>query len=153
HGGDAPNIIPDYASARFFIRASTWQRTEEVSTKVRHIADAAALATGATVKIERFQNEVRDFILNDTLDEVVGRELEALGEQLDRGPRAGLGSTDAGNVSHVIPTAHAYIKSGPDDLIAHTVEFREAAGSEKGEEALVIGAKALALSGLELLVN
>ncbi|WDM22955.1 M20 family metallopeptidase [Paenibacillus polymyxa] len=153
HGGDAPNIIPDYASARFFIRASTWQRTEEVSTKVRHIADAAALATGATVKIERFQNEVRDFILNDTLDEVVGRELEALGEQLDRGPRAGLGSTDAGNVSHVIPTAHAYIKIGPDDLIAHTVEFREAAGSEKGEEALVTGVKALALSGLELLVN
>ncbi|MFK4304609.1 MULTISPECIES: M20 family metallopeptidase [unclassified Paenibacillus] len=153
HGGDAPNIIPDYASARFFIRASTWQRTEEVSAKVRNIAEAAALATGATVKIERFQNEVRDFILNDTLDEVVGRELEALGEQLDRGPRGGIGSTDAGNVSHVIPTAHAYIKIGSDDLIAHTVEFREAAGSAKGEEALVTGAKALALSGLQLLVD
>ncbi|WP_149095946.1 M20 family metallopeptidase [Paenibacillus terrae] len=153
HGGDAPNIIPDYASARFFIRASTWQRTEEISAKVRNIAEAAALATGATVKIERFQNEVRDFILNDTLDEVVGRELEALGEQLDRGPRGGIGSTDAGNVSHVIPTAHTYIKIGPDDLIAHTVEFREAAGSAKGEEALVTGAKALALSGLQLLVD
>ncbi|WP_431090268.1 M20 family metallopeptidase [Paenibacillus sp. 8b26] len=153
HGGDAPNIIPDYASARFFIRASTWQRTEEVSAKVRNIAEAAALATGATVKIERFQNEVRDFILNDTLDEVVGRELEALGEQLDRGPRGGIGSTDAGNVSHVIPTAQAYIKIRPDDLIAHTVEFREAAGSAKGEEALVTGAKALALSGLQLLVD
>src|SRR6185312_1817913 len=39
HGGDAPNIIPEYASARFFIRAETWKKTEEVAEKVRAIAN------------------------------------------------------------------------------------------------------------------
>ncbi|MFF3024908.1 M20 family metallopeptidase [Gottfriedia sp. NPDC057948] len=152
HGGDAPNIIPDYASARFFIRASTWKRAEEVSTKIRNIAEGAALATGSTVKIERFQNEVHDFIINQSLDEIVGEELSLLGEVLN-GKSGGLGSTDAGNVSHVVPTSHAYIKIGPDDLIAHTNEFREAARSPLGDHALVTGAKALALTGYRLITD
>ncbi|WP_088014273.1 M20 family metallopeptidase [Gottfriedia acidiceleris] len=152
HGGDAPNIIPEYASARFFIRASTWKSTEEVSTKIRNIAEGAALATGSTVKIERFQNEVHDFIINRSLDEIVGEELSLLGEEVN-GKSGGLGSTDAGNVSHVVPTSHAYIKIGPDNLIAHTNEFREAAGSLQGDHALVTGAKALALTGYRLITD
>ncbi|MEH7347370.1 M20 family metallopeptidase [Gottfriedia acidiceleris] len=152
HGGDAPNIIPEYASARFFIRASTWKRTEEVSTKIRNIAEGAALATGSTVKIERFQNEVHDFIINQSLDEIVGEELSLLGEVVNS-KSGGLGSTDAGNVSHVVPTSHAYIKIGPDDLIAHTNEFREAARSPLGDHALVTGAKALALTGYRLITD
>ncbi|MEH7611015.1 M20 family metallopeptidase [Gottfriedia acidiceleris] len=152
HGGDAPNIIPEYASARFFIRASTWKRTEEVSTKIRNIAEGAALATGSTVKIERFQNEVHDFIINQSLDEIVGEELRLLGEVVNS-KSGGLGSTDAGNVSHVVPTSHAYIKIGPDDLIAHTNEFREAARSPLGDHALVTGAKALALTGYRLITD
>ncbi|MEE6450222.1 M20 family metallopeptidase [Gottfriedia acidiceleris] len=152
HGGDAPNIIPEYASARFFIRASTWKRTEEVSSKIRNIAEGAALATGSTVKIERFQNEVHDFIINRTLDEIIGEELSQLGEVVNS-KSGGLGSTDAGNVSHVVPTSHAYIKIGPDDLIAHTNEFREAARSPLGDHALVTGAKALALTGYRLITD
>ena len=153
HGGDAPNIIPDYASARFFIRAETWERCEEVSAKVHRIAEGAALATGASYKIERFQNEVHDFVLNSTLDVILGEELELLGETVHKEKGKGIGSTDAGNVSHVIPTAHPYIKIGPEDLIAHTHEFRDAAGSPQGEQALLTGAKALALAGHRLLVD
>lgn len=153
HGGDAPNIIPDYTSARFFIRAKTWNHCEEVSAKIHNIAEAAALATGCTVKIERFQNEVHNFILNPALDSVVGEELEALGETIHTKKGKGLGSTDAGNVSHVVPTAHPHIKIGPDDLIGHTNEFREAACSKQGDNALVTGAKALALTGYRLLTD
>lgn len=152
HGGDAPNIIPEYASARFFIRASTWKRTEEVSTKIRNIAEGAAIATGSTVKMERFQNEVHEFIINQSLDEIVSEELSLLGEVVNS-KSGGLGSTDAGNVSHVVPTSHAYIKIGPDDLIAHTNEFREAARSPLGDQALVTGAKALALTGYRLITD
>lgn len=153
HGGDAPNIIPDYTSARFFIRAETWSHCEDVSAKVRNIAEAAALATGCTVKVERFQNEVHNFILNPVLDSVVGEELEALGEVIQPKEGKGLGSTDAGNVSHVVPTAHPYIKIGPDDLVGHTNEFREAASSAQGDAALITGAKALALTGYRLLTD
>ncbi|MFF2752212.1 M20 family metallopeptidase [Psychrobacillus sp. NPDC058041] len=153
HGGDAPNIIPDYASARFYIRAETWKKTEEVAEKVRAIANGAALATGASVKIERFQNEVQDFVLNSVLDEVIHTELEAIGEFVHLEKRKGKGSTDAGNISYAVPTAHPHIKIGPDDLIAHTIEFREAAKSETGNEALIKGAKALATTGYRLLTD
>ncbi|HEY4599767.1 MAG TPA: M20 family metallopeptidase [Cerasibacillus sp.] len=153
HGGDAPNIVPDYASARFFIRAATWKKTVEAANKVRAIADGAALATGATVKVERFQNEVKDFVLNDTFDNVLKEELEALGETVVTERGEGKGSTDAGNISYEVPTVHGYIKIGPDDLIGHTIEFREAAKSERGNEALLVGAKALARTGHRLLTD
>ena len=150
HGGDAPNIVPDYASARFYIRADTWAKTEAVSTRIRAIAEGAALSTGATVKVERFQNEVQDFVLNSVLDSVLHEELESQGEVVFSKRSRGLGSTDAGNISYAVPTAHPYIKIGPDDLIAHTNEFREAANSDIGYEALVTGAKALAGAGYRL---
>ncbi|TQR20251.1 M20 family metallopeptidase [Psychrobacillus vulpis] len=153
HGGDAPNIIPDYASARFYIRADTWNKTENVSEKVKAIANGAALATGASVKIERFQNEVQDFVLNSVLDEVLHTELEAVGEFVHTEKRKGKGSTDAGNISYVVPTAHPHIKIGPDDLIAHTIEFRDAAKSELGDEAVIKGAKALAVVGYRILTD
>ncbi|MFP9129469.1 M20 family metallopeptidase [Niallia sp. BSM11] len=151
HGGDAPNIIPEYASARFFIRAESWKKTEEVAVKVRAIADGAALATGATVKVERFQNEVKDFVINSVLDDILKTELEAVGEVVSVEKSTGKGSTDAGNISYEVPTAHGHIKIGPDDLIAHTNEFREAARSSIGNEAITKGAKALAATGYRLL--
>lgn len=151
HGGDAPNIIPEYASARFYIRASSWKKTEEVSTKVRSIAEGAALATGSTVKVERFQNEVKDFVINPVLDNVLKEELQAIGEDVFVEKSTGKGSTDAGNISYEVPTAHGHIKIGPDDLIAHTNEFREAAQSEVGNQAIINGAKAIAAVGYRLL--
>lgn len=153
NGGDAPNIIPDYASARFYIRAATWKSCEEISERIIQIAKGAALATGADVKIERFQNEVHDFVLNTALDEVIREELAALGEEVVQDTRNASGSTDAGNVSHVVPTAHPYIKIGPNDLIAHTEEFRECAISELGDQAVITGAKALANTGYRLLTD
>ncbi|AZK63569.1 M20 family metallopeptidase [Pectobacterium versatile] len=153
HGGEAPNIIPEYAAARFYIRASTWQRAQAVSERVRAVAEGAALATGSTLNVERFQNPVKDLIINRPLDTIVGEELVALGEGLSDQPRRGLGSTDAGNASHVIPVSHCYIKIGPDDLIGHTPEFREAAVSPQGDRALLVAAQALALSGYRLLTD
>lgn len=153
HGGDAPNIIPDYASARFYIRAESWKQTEEVAQKVHAIANGAALATGASVRIERFQNEVQDFVLNSKLDEILHSELEAVGEFVHTEKRKGKGSTDAGNISYAVPTAHPHIKIGPDDLVGHTIEFREAAKSQLGNEALIKGAKALASTGYRILTD
>lgn len=153
HGGDAPNIIPEYASARFFIRADSWKKTSDTARKIRAIAEGAALATGATVKIERFQNEVKDLVLTDALDAVVREELLNVGEDVASSRASGLGSTDAGNISYEVPTAHPYIKIGPETLVAHTAEFREAAKSDAGNEALIKGAKALANTGYRLLTD
>lgn len=153
HGGDAPNVIPDYTASRFYIRAESWEKAVETSAKVRAVAEGAALATGTQVKVERFQNEVKDFVVNTTLDTILKEELEALGEVVHTEKRKGKGSTDAGNISYEVPTTHGHIKIGPDSLIGHTVEFREAAKSEQGNKALITGAKALAATGFRLLCN
>ncbi|OHX52611.1 amidohydrolase [Planococcus salinarum] len=153
HGGDAPNIIPEYAAARFYIRGDSWKKTSDTATKIRAIAEGAALATGTTVKIVRFQNEVKDLVVTPLLDAIVREELTAVGEEVADSRNTGLGSTDAGNISHEVPTAHPYIKIGPDDLIGHTAEFREAAKSAQGDEALIRGAKALANTGYRLLTE
>ncbi|MFC4713209.1 M20 family metallopeptidase [Planococcus dechangensis] len=153
HGGDAPNIIPEYASARFYIRGNSWKKTADTATKIRAIAQGAALATGARVEIERFQNEVKDLVVTPALDEIVKTELETLGEEVAASRISGLGSTDAGNISYEVPTAHGYIKIGPESLIAHTEEFREAARSKAGNEALIKGAKALANTAYRLLTE
>ncbi|MGK8428174.1 M20 family metallopeptidase [Bacillus cereus] len=152
-GGKAPNIIPDYAAARFFIRAATRKRCAEVTEKVRNIAQGAALATGAKVKIHQFQNEIDELLVTKTYNDIVAEELELLGEDVNRKERVGIGSTDAGNVSQVVPTIHPYIKIGPDDLIAHTNEFREAARSEIGDKALITSAKVLANTAYRLITE
>src|SRR5690625_100285 len=152
-GGDAPNIIPEYAAARFYIRADTWKKTEETAEKVRAIAKGAAYATGAKVVIERFQNVVKDLVPTPSLDDVLAEELEEIGRASCRKRRPGKGSTDAGNISHEVPTAHGHIKIGPDDLAGHTVAFREAAKSAEGDEGLITGAKALARTGYRLLTD
>ncbi|MEI4828539.1 M20 family metallopeptidase [Bacillus sp. FJAT-53711] len=152
-GGKAPNIIPDYASARFFIRAKTRKRCTEITEKIRNIAQGAALAAGTTVKIEQFQNEIDNLVINQAFNAIIAEELEGLGEDVHRDERVGIGSTDAGNVSQVIPTIHPYIKIGRDDLVAHTDAFREAARSARGDDALIIGAKALALTAFRLITE
>ena len=91
--------------------------------------------------------------MTKTFNEVVAEELENLGENVNRKERVGIGSTDAGNVSQVVPTIHPYIKIGPDNLVAHTNEFREAARSELGDKALITSAKALAYTAYRLITE
>ncbi|UYZ21223.1 M20 family metallopeptidase [Mesobacillus jeotgali] len=153
HGGDAPNIIPEYAKARFFIRAATRSGLNEVTRRVKAIAEGAALATGAELNVIAFQNEVDNLLLNDRYNEVFKNVIEDLGETVATDERDGIGSTDAGNISQVVPTIHPYIKIGPDNLVAHTVPFREAAASQQGDEALLKGAKALALTAFQLITD
>lgn len=64
-----------------------------------------------------------------------------------------MGSTDVGNVSQIIPTLHPNIKICNSDVAGHTIEFAEAAKSSKGDEAVILGGKALALLGYELLTT
>jgi amidohydrolase len=153
HGGDAPNIIPEYAKARFFIRAATRSRLNDVTQRVKAVAEGAALATGAKLNVIAFQNKVDNLLLNDRYNEVFKNVIQDLGENVAADEREGIGSTDAGNISQVVPTIHPYIKIGPDNLVAHIVPFREAAASPEGDEALLKGAKALALTALQLITD
>ncbi|MHA1188700.1 MAG: M20 family peptidase, partial [Candidatus Heimdallarchaeota archaeon] len=51
-------------------------------------------------------------------------------------PGAGLGSSDIGNVSQVVPTIHPYLLIGEEGkkTPGHSIQFAKAASSEKGQE-------------------
>ncbi|PPA70579.1 M20 family metallopeptidase [Jeotgalibacillus proteolyticus] len=153
HGGDAPNIIPEYAKARFYIRAAKRETLNGVTEKVRHIAEGAALATGASLNVIAFQNEVDNLVPTPLFDDIYEEVFTSLGGKVSPEGRNGIGSTDAGNISQVVPTIHPYIQIGSKDLVLHTDAFREAAKSEGGDRGLLLGAKSLALTALELYTN
>lgn len=96
-----------------------------------------------------------NMVTNKPLSEAFNRELISLGvkEEEIMEQKDGSGSLDMGNVSHAAPSIHPYIKICNEAYACHTHEFREAAMSEQGREAMILGAKAMALTGYEILTN
>lgn len=152
NGGEAANIIPDFTHARFYTRATARKHLDELTNKVREIAKGAAIQTGCEYEFRPIQNGVNEFIINEPLDELFKKHAENFGEDVIEDD-FGFGSTDTGNVSHIIPTIHPHIKIGPSNLIGHTKEFCQAAASKNGDRALINGAKILSSMGLELIIN
>jgi metal-dependent amidase/aminoacylase/carboxypeptidase family protein len=64
-----------------------------------------------------------------------------------------MGSTDMGNVTQVVPGIHPAIAIAPWDVPIHTVEFREFARSEAGHKGMLDAAKAMAMTGIDVLVD
>ncbi|WP_377520545.1 M20 family metallopeptidase [Priestia megaterium] len=154
-GGKAANVVPDYAVAQFYVRASTRAYVDEVTDKVKACANGAALATGTKLKISNYEFSYDDMQTNQTLSEVYTNNLISLGvsEQSITEDQGDHGSLDMGNVSQVVPAIHPYIQICDDYFVCHTHEFREAALSEQGREAMILGAKTMALTGYDVLTN
>ena len=154
-GGKAANVVPDYAVAQFYVRASTRAYVDEVTEKVKACANGAALATGTKLKISNYEFSYDDMQTNQTLSDVYTNNLISLGvsEQSITEDQGDHGSLDMGNVSQVVPAIHPYIQIWNDYFVCHTHEFREAALSEQGREAMILGAKTMALTGYDVLTN
>lgn len=150
-GGTAPNIVPEYSRGRFYIRGNTRGKVNEVNTKVQNVVKGAALATGCTYKMEKFQNDIDNLIPNKKLDEVYKKHLIELNE--DFLTDANFASTDAGNVSHIIPTLHPCLKTTQGNYPLHSVEFRDSCIMEPALNAISKGAKLLSLTALDLLLD
>jgi amidohydrolase len=151
HGGDAPNIVPAYAEAEFLVRAARRKTLDEVMIKVKRCADAGAAATGATVEMEEGLTYA-ERNNNRVLAGLFGENMRRLGIDGDEPPASGgVGSSDIGNVSMVVPAIHPYLKIVDGDVSGHTPEFREAAGSARGFETMLNAAKGLAMTVLDVM--
>ncbi|MCW6659526.1 M20 family metallopeptidase [Aerococcaceae bacterium NML191292] len=156
HGGEAANVIPEFASARFYLRAANRQTLNTVYRKVENIVKAAALATGCTYEFGLFQNAVDNVIPTPLFDEVFFRQVEAIGipeTEIERRARNSLGSSDVGNVSQVIPTIQPTVSISDEYIAGHSEEFKAAARSQKGLDSIGIVAELLARTTLELLLQ
>jgi len=152
HGGEAPNIVPDYTAARFYVRAADTSYCAEVLEKVRACAEGAAQATGTRLEFKEYAPRYEAMVSNPKLADLVEANMAVLDIELaPPSPEERMGSTDMGNVSQVVPALHPYIAIGPEDLGGHTVEFREAAASPAGHEGLIKAAKIMAMTAVDLL--
>lgn len=151
NGGSAANIIPDYAAATFSVRAATQKYALEVLERVIQCAQAAGMATGATLK-HSTRPGYAQMVPNKAMARTFADNWRAIGVQVnDPRPNERMGSTDMGNVSQALPGIHPYIAIAPNGTAGHTVEFREAAISEAGQEGLLNAAKAMAMTTIDLL--
>ncbi|MFB9276135.1 M20 family metallopeptidase [Cohnella cellulosilytica] len=154
HGGQAPNLIPDYAEARFYVRAATRAYTDELVRKVKACAEAAGIATGCPLSVSNYEYSYDELRTNEALSAAFTANLIASGipeEEIRRGHDNG--SLDLGNVSLRCPSAHPYIKAVDEPYQLHTVEFRDAAQTAKAYEAMVFGATMLAYTGCDVLTD
>ncbi|MEM2961276.1 MAG: M20 family metallopeptidase [Candidatus Bathyarchaeia archaeon] len=149
-GGKAPNIVPEKASARFYVRSTERWYLDEVTEKVKNCARGAALATGASLEIISFEPSMDDMINNTTLCELFRKNwAQFTTDILDQ--EEPLGSSDVGNVSHVVPAIQPEISIAPEGTTPHTREFAEAGISEKAHQAIVIAAKTMSMTAIDLL--
>lgn len=154
HGGDVANVVPDHASARFYLRAKTRPVLNDVYQKFENIVKGAALATGATYKFGLFQNSVDNTITTPLFDEVYAKNLKAFGFIAEAAKEGGpQGSTDVGNISQVVPVIQPHISISDSYIAGHSIEFKAAARSEKGLGSIGLGAKVLAQTAYDLITD
>ena len=157
-GGEAPNVIPDYTSALFYIRANKAAYVDELMNKIEACAKGAALGTGTTVKISEAEADFKDTDSNIYLSELACQQYEKLGHQIAHlGKEILPGSSDLGDVSYECPAIQLMCGMGPmpdgSHYGAHTKEFVEKACSEEAINNGLEFVKAFTMTAIELMTD
>ena len=181
-GGQAPNVVPDFAEVYYYARHKTRDEVVQVFDRIVNAAKGAALGTGTTMEYEMIGG-THELLFNDVLQPMVHKNLEAiggyqytaeerifaekiaksLGTPLDtkfvegvapysENAKAG-GSTDVGDVSFAVPTAGLRAATWVPGTPAHSWQAVAAGGTDIGNKGMMVAAKTLALTGMQLIDN
>ena len=181
-GGEAPNVVPDFAEVYYYARHKTRDEVVKVFDRIVNAAKGAALGTGTTMEYEMIGG-THELLFNDVLQPMVHKNLETIGgyqytaeerafavkiaESLEtplntqfvegvapysKGAKAG-GSTDVGDVSFAVPTAGLRAATWVPGTPAHSWQAVAAGGTSIGSKGMMVAAKTLALTGMQLLDN
>jgi metal-dependent amidase/aminoacylase/carboxypeptidase family protein len=125
---------------------------DELVGKVRAIAEGAALITGARLEWVHPSPANADMVTNYSLARVMDKHLRALGMNMPEAiAEEGMGSTDWGNVSYVVPSVETSYPILDRVCTWHSSEVVAASDSEMGYDNTILVAKAMALAGLDVL--
>lgn len=151
-GGTAANIVPEHAAGTFMIRAPDDAQLNELSEMLLNCFRGAALTTGTRLEY-RWGHKVKAMRSNSVLIELWSNNMKALGYKVEERDEAKYpsGSTDMGNVSHVVPSIHPFIAISPEQLDVHSAKFAEATTTEVANQTLLDGAKALAMTATDVI--
>ena len=109
HGGDLVNVIPSDVRMESYVRAANIEAMKDANVKINRALTAGASAVGAEAKIQDLpgylplcNNAVMNKLFQANAEQLVGKENVRLTGHL-------AGSTDTGDLSHLIPLSHPWI--------------------------------------------
>jgi len=155
-GGQAVNVIPHHTAAKLLVRTEDdGYMDAELKPKVLACFEGAAKATGCGLKHHwGEESRYKTMRTNMALAGAYQANVESLGRTVvSPESNRSMGSTDMGNVSQIVPGIHPAIAVAPQNVAIHTTDFREFAASESGHAGLMDSAKALAMTGIDVLVD
>lgn len=153
HAGDKANIVPRRAAANWYVRSDTLATLAPLKDRVLACLDGAAHACGCSTSAKWDDHPYADVRDNAVIVAAYADNMKVLGRDPQDPVRAGhqvVGSTDLGNVSYLLPAIHPMVKVAPSGVAIHTEEFARYARSESGDLGVLDGAKALAMTAIDL---
>ncbi|KAJ3022799.1 UNVERIFIED_CONTAM: hypothetical protein HDU68_008939 [Siphonaria sp. JEL0065] len=154
-GGDAANVIPAHTKGEFMIRTEKLADLNELIPKMRSIFESSAVATGTTVSITE-DPTFEDVVVNTKLAERFEQYARADGCKFaskEVQTSKSYGSTDMGNVTHVVPGIHPVFDIECTQFDIHTNEFREGAATDTAHKATLRAAKCLCLTAIDVITD
>lgn len=146
-GGDLVNIVPADVRMETYVRGTNLEGILDASDKVNRSLKGCAYAIGAEVEVDELpgylpliQDPSISKLFADNGIELLGEDTNIYGEEV-------MGSTDAGDISSVMPFVH--MSTGGYTGDAHSKDFFI---TDK-EMAYVMPAKAMAMTVIDLLWN
>ncbi|MFQ5628962.1 MAG: amidohydrolase [bacterium] len=183
NAGEAPNVVPEYAKAWYYVRDINREEVEKYYNRILKIATGAALATRTTHKVFLITG-VHEYLLNRPLQEAMQANLELVGspkyteeeqafarelQKFVGKEEAGFseeikplaekpeppsgGSTDVAEVSWITPTVGFRITTAAADVPWHSWATTACHGTAAGRKGAVVAAKAIAVMGIDLLTR
>ncbi len=151
HGGDAANIVPHLTRSTWYVRSATQQGLDALSERVMKCFEAAALATGCTWEYIATGNAYSNMQTSGMMADLYAANSAALGRPMPAGDDgAPSGSTDMGNVSHLVPTIHPMLAIECGEAVNHQPEFAAATVTPSGQKAIHDGALSMAWTMIDL---
>lgn len=181
-GGEAPNVVPAFAEVYYYVRHPDRSEVKDMWERIVNCAKGAALGTDTKLEIE-ITGGVHDLLPNETLakdmyanlkevggytmtdeEKAFGAEIQktftgkipALTTTQEISPyqlREGSASTDVGDVSWVVPTVGMSAATWVPGTAAHSWQAVAAGGTTIGFKGMMIAAKSMALTSIDLFSN
>lgn len=154
--GDKPNIVPAETAMEWYVRAGTVASLQPLKDRVFTCLESAATACGCTMSHAWVDNLYAEMVDNAPMVQAYVANAAAVGRTVLDPVAVGrrvMGSTDMGNISHLVPSIHPMIKVAPDGVPIHSVEFAKWAVADDGDRAVIDGAKVMAMTVVDLWVS
>ena len=152
-GGDKPNIVPKETAMQWYVRSPTSASLQPLKQRVLHCLEGSAHACGCTMSSEWDDFPYADMRDNGPMVASYVANAARVGRDVVDPERIGrrvVGSTDMGNVSYLVPSIHPMVQVAPAGVPIHTPEFASWARRDEGDRAVLDGAKAMAMTIVDL---